>query len=410
MEEEILKRVRPTGEEEQKLMEVAEDVMSKIKIKWAMPELGGSAAKRTWLKGDNDVDIYVKFSKEKFSGKDISPILQQELKDSFRKIEVLHGSRDYFQFKHKGYTIEVIPIIDIAEAKRAENITDMSPFHVAWVRGHGEMSDDIRLTKAFCKANRIYGAESYIQGFSGYVLEILAVYYGGFRKLLEGATLWKDKEVIDPENHYKGRNILKVLNKSKTVSPLVLVDPVQADRNAAAGLSKKCFDKFREISAAYLKKPSTEFFKARKTTVDVLKEKAKSNKLLIFQAEPVKRKRDVAGAKMVKCLGMMKKHFVMNSFKVLDHGWEWNKKAMLWFIFADKKLPKKVKHYGPPSKSYKRMEGFRKKWKGKKMMEEKGLSYVVVDREYRVPEDFAKALIKKEFIKDKVKKIRLART
>lgn len=399
---EILKKIKPSAEEEKKLLDTANAIMSKIKV--GIPTLGGSAAKGTWLKGSNDIDIYIKFDNTK---KDISKILKKELKKNFKNIETLHGSRDYFQFKSNGYMIEVIPILDIKEVKDAENITDISPFHVTWVKKHKGVDDEIRLAKAFCKANKIYGAESYIQGFSGYVLEILTIYYGSFKKLLEGIILWKDKEVIDPENFYKGHNVLKILNKSKTVSPLILIDPVDKNRNAAAGLNKKSFEKLRDIAASYLKNPSQEFFEEKKTTMKVLKEKAKGKKLILFEVEPLKKKKDVAGAKMVKCLAMMKKHFMINGFKVLEHGWEWDKKALFWFIFDKKILPAKTKHYGPPSTSEKRMEGFKKKWKKEKILSEKGIAYVIVDREYRLPEDFSKTLLKEDFVKDKVKKVKL---
>ena len=44
----------------------------------------------------------------------------------------------------------------------------------------------IRIAKAFCHANNSYGAESYINGFSGYALELLVYYYGSFLKFIKG--------------------------------------------------------------------------------------------------------------------------------------------------------------------------------------------------------------------------------
>ena len=71
---------------------------------------------------------------------------------------------------------------------------------------------------------------------------------------------WKDKVIIDPENYYKGRNILDEMNKSKTYSPIVIIDPVQAERNAAAALSIEKFESFKAASLQFLRNPSVKFF------------------------------------------------------------------------------------------------------------------------------------------------------
>ncbi len=57
----------------------------------------------------------------------------------------MHGSRDYFQIKEKGFTFEVVPILKIKDAKEAMNITDVSPLHAAWVKKHKKFADDIAL-------------------------------------------------------------------------------------------------------------------------------------------------------------------------------------------------------------------------------------------------------------------------
>jgi len=53
------------------------------------------------------------------------------------------------------------------------------------------------------KANNIYGAESARSGFSGYVCELLIIYFKGFYNLLEYFEVAKPKVVIDIEKHYK---------------------------------------------------------------------------------------------------------------------------------------------------------------------------------------------------------------
>ena len=66
--------------------------------------------------------------------------------------------------------------------------------------------DEIKIAKAFCYANNCYGAESYVQGFSGYALELLVYYYGGFINFLRAVSKEKannkEKIVIDIEKNY----------------------------------------------------------------------------------------------------------------------------------------------------------------------------------------------------------------
>ena len=137
---------------------------------------GGSIAKGTFLKNDHDVDVFVKFDL-KYSGKDISKILGKILKPLNPKL--VHGSRDYFSVEDN-LIFEIIPVLNITKSEQAENIMDMSPLHVDWVikNSNVKLRNEIRLAKQFCKSINVYGAESYIKGFSGHVLDILVIYYG----------------------------------------------------------------------------------------------------------------------------------------------------------------------------------------------------------------------------------------
>jgi tRNA nucleotidyltransferase (CCA-adding enzyme) len=107
--------------------------------------------------------------------------------------------------------------------------------------------EEIKLAKAFCSANGTYGAESYINGFSGYALELLVYYYGSFEKFLKEAVKdRKDKLIIDIEKKYKNsKEILLQLNGSKLLSPIIVIDPTCKERNVLAALSYETYDKFK---------------------------------------------------------------------------------------------------------------------------------------------------------------------
>ena len=197
----VLRDIKPSEEVPaaiQKQLEAINKALSKKDIK-ATAVVGGSLAKGTHLKGDHDVDVFVKFGL-KHKSHNLSDLLFDAIKSM--KPERIHGSRDYFQIHKSKLTYEIVPVLDIKQAKQSQNVTDFSPWHVEWVKKNGkDLKEDIRLAKKFCKAAKVYGAESYIRGFSGHVLDILVISAGGFIPLLESALNWKPKVVVDIEDH-----------------------------------------------------------------------------------------------------------------------------------------------------------------------------------------------------------------
>ncbi len=410
---EVLAAVKPTKEEERAFFNKINSVINKINknLKNAKAVLGGSGAKGTWIKGDYDVDVFVKFDFNKFKDKDISKELLRSLKRSFKKITTVHGSRDYYQIKEDSFTFEIVPVLAIKRPSEAQNIMDMSPFHVDWVakqvRKSSRLADEIRLAKLFCKANSVYGAESYINGFSGYVLEIMMSYYGGFMDLVKAASKWKDRVIIDIQNHYKNKNILFELNKSKLVSPLVVIDPVQKERNASAALSKDKFDKFIDACKRFISNPSRSSFEKKNYDINYLKNKYKNKKIMIITAKSVVGREDVVGTKLFKVYEYIINNLNKNEFKIIETDWNFDRKssAVMYFVFDPKPLPLVVELEGPPLKVEKHVEAFKKRHK--KTFTKAERIFAKERREFTVPEDLIKHLLKDPYIKEKAKEIKL---
>src|SRR3989344_622511 len=179
----IINKISPSKKEREIVNKTINDFLKKIKprLRECSLFIGGSMGKDSWLSGDHDVDIFVKFPKSYYK-KDISKILQERLKKI--KYNIVHGSRDYLQVKNGSYLFEIIPVMDIKKHEDALNITDVSPLHVTWVKKNNKNPDEVRLTKAFLKANNLYGAESYKKAFSGYVVELLTIYYNEFNEFI----------------------------------------------------------------------------------------------------------------------------------------------------------------------------------------------------------------------------------
>jgi tRNA nucleotidyltransferase (CCA-adding enzyme) len=406
----VIKEVTPNKDYENDILNKTDDIIKKLNknIKDVKVILGGSGAKGTWLK-TFDVDIFVKFNYNKYKDKSdkLSEILVKSLKKLYPKVIRLHGSRDYFQIKQSKFTFEIIPILDIKKAEQAKNITDVSPLHSKFVLQHKKLGDEIRLTKQFCKANGVYGAESYIRGFSGYICEILTINYGSFLNLIKNAAKWKDKALIDVKKFYKGKDIFLEINKSKLVSPLIVIDPVQKDRNAAAALSNEKFELFRTKAKQFIKKPSKTFFTVKEFNIDNIKSKFKNKNLILLEIEPLKRKEDVSGAKLLKAFEFFTKGLDKKEFKTVNSNWNWDKKtnAYFYFVFERTLLSATKELSGPPVKLKFHAEKFRKKYKKTRV---KGKILVaIVKRDFRKPEELVRILVKDEYIKDKVKSIKI---
>lgn len=401
---EIVKHLKPDDEIFLKVDEFLKKINKEIKKKKvkAVAIAGGSVAKATFIKGDHDIDIFVKFNYKEYLEKDISKILGNVLK-SF-KAELVHGSRDYFHIKNN-LKFEVVPVLDVSRPEKAVNVTDMSPLHITWVRKYPKFTDDIRLAKQFCKAQEIYGAESYIKGFSGHVLDILVIYYKGFINLLKASNKWKRYGVIDFYNFHKGK-ALKQLNKSK-ISPLIVIDPILPERNAAAALSQEKIDILKKNAKEFLRKPSKKFFIRKRITIKELKERTnkKQKKLILVKIIPLKGKEDIIGGKLLKSFTYLKKQIILNEFSLIESRWEWNKEALFYFILKNEVLSKQVERTGPPLKSKKNVQRFKKKHK--KTFIKKKRIYTNIKRAYRKVDNLINDLIKDNYIKERVKKIKI---
>jgi len=357
-------------------------------------KLGGSLAKGTNLKDNHDVDIFVLFEKKV----DVD-VLEKILPFPAERV---HGSRDYFQFEYKNIQIEVVPVKKISKASQAENVTDVSPLHVDWIKSRLQpgMTDEIRLTKQFLKAQHVYGAESYISGFSGHVVDILMVCYGNFLNLLEDAQHWTDRVIIDVENHLK--NPLQELNKSKIYSPLIVVDPIQLNRNAAAALNKEKFELFKKSAKQFLAKPTKQAFIVKQPSLLKLKKEWPKHKIVVLNITPLLGKRDVVGAKLLKAFTVIARTVKHYDFPLVYATWTFNK---FFFVIEKKKLSSTVIHQGPPLSAKSSVVAFKKKHKNTKVKNNRIIA--ILPRKHKTVEKLIKELITDDLIKQKVKRIKL---
>ncbi|MBI2448797.1 nucleotidyltransferase domain-containing protein [Candidatus Pacearchaeota archaeon] len=313
----MLKKILPDQElepaETEKITEEAKKISGLIEKSFKKSKIdadlffGGSFAKGTMMRKEmQDIDLFARFANN-YNEKELSVILEKAIKDTKLKYIKIHGSRDYFRVSGRNFNLEIIPVYKIASPSEARNVTDLSFFHVEYVRKklgkNPGLVREILLAKSFCYAQNFYGAESYINGFSGYALELLIIYYKSFMNFIKKIDSSQDKIFIDIEKNYKNKEeIMMHLNPSRLQSPIILIDPTFKERNALAALSERTFLRFKDACTRFLKKPSSEFFVRKEFDKNEFVKKAKTKRaeFVSLSYSTDRQEGDIAGTKLNK--------------------------------------------------------------------------------------------------------------
>ena len=368
---EVLEKINPSEEDlkfiKKTLEEFKEKIERRIKEKKIDADVfvGGSFAKGTLIKKkDYDIDIFIRFD-IKYRNENLSSITKNLLKNL--DYSVIHGSRDYFRISiRKDIFFEVVPVLEIKNPKEAQNITDLSYFHVKYIKQKisDKISDDIKLAKVFCHANNSYGAESYINGFSGYALELLIHYYKSFSRFIETVARMKSREIIDIDKLHKDKRMVMLdINSAKLKSPIILIDPTYRQRNALAALSEETFLKFQKVCKDFLKNPSEKFFETKRIDFEKIEKDAKKKKyeFVSLMIKTNRQEGDIAGSKLLK----FHRHFSweMNRFfEIKNSGFEYDDKKSAKSFFAVKSR-KEILIRGPEKENLDNVMSFKKEHK-----------------------------------------------
>ena len=260
LEEEVLKRIRPTREQLLLLGKLYAGIKNRLETCLSsrgfkvIVEAEGSYAKGTLLSDKWEIDIFAIFPEASVDWIN---------RESLQHIKTCLGSSYPFYMKYAQHPYLTVSLMgmeaDIVPVTGNPRMgVERTPLHTRWVlsRFDDRLRDEARLLKSFLKGLGIYGAETRTRGFSGYAAELLVYAYGGFRSVLEAARGWRPGTIIDPEGGNRGEN----LRRKYRDSVIIIVDPVDPERNAAASVSMKSLAVFVAASKLYLKRPSPYFF------------------------------------------------------------------------------------------------------------------------------------------------------
>lgn len=306
--------------------------------------VGGSFSRSTWLPKSHDADLFVRF----FDEDDLEQFLRV-IDSVFPKAVRIKGSRDYFRINYKGFELEFIPVLKIKSAFSAKNSMDASFFHIDFVKSKlvGNMSLEVRFLKAFCKALGVYGAESFVSGFSGYVLELLVIHFRSFRKVLEGISKLEPRVFIDIKKYYDSKSKIVMALGVKVESPLVIVDPVNPLRNASRSVSVDSFSRLVLGARLFLSKPDLSFFRIPVVTKASLLRLAKlRGHSIYFKKFNPSLRRDAFFSKLLRELKKVSKVLESLDFIVFDYGFL--ESGLVYFEIVNPVLPLSKRVFGPP--------------------------------------------------------------
>jgi len=254
-ESNVLDKIKPTAEEIESVDNTAKalkkEVEDYVKEQGIDVEIRfvGSYAKGTYL-SDPDIDLFILFP-ETVSKKELETVGLSVGEAIIKGGEKMYSEHPYTRGVYGGVDVDLVPSFAIQTTDKLRSAVDRTPFHTEYIldRLKDQQKDEVRLLKKFMKGIGVYGAEPYTRGFSGYLCELLVLYYGSFRGVLEGANGWKEGTIITIDK--KGPPIL---------GPLVVYDPVDLKRNVASAVHLDTMALFIVASKAYLSSPSEKFF------------------------------------------------------------------------------------------------------------------------------------------------------
>jgi tRNA nucleotidyltransferase (CCA-adding enzyme) len=305
--------------------------------------MGGSFAKGTWLENDTDIDFFVMIEptveRKEFEelGKSIGYHALRKYKPYLR-----YSEHPYVEGKVDGTRVNIVPCYRV-EKNKWKSAADRSPFHTDFMQDklNENLKSQVRVLKKFLKAVGIYGSQIAVSGFSGYVTEVLILKYGSFEDVLKIFSVLKPNQIIslDPPDE----NVIQ-----KFTSPIIIIDPIDSNRNLGAAISADCVAKFVLASRQFLKNPSTEFMKKYGKSKPKIIKQIESN-LLIIEFKIHKRSPDILWGQLKRKLTSISKMLSNSRFEIIKKYCytDEEKRAVFIFMFQFASLPKITVNRGP---------------------------------------------------------------
>jgi tRNA nucleotidyltransferase (CCA-adding enzyme) len=316
-------------------------------------KLVGSTARGTWLAGDRDIDIFVRFppdlGREELEryGLQVGHAVLPDGHEEFAEHPYVKGEID-------GFDVDCVPCYAVEDPAEIRSAVDRTPFHTAYLEGRVEpVADDVRVTKAFLSGIGAYGSDLRTKGFSGFLTELLIVSYGSFRTFIETAAEWEPPIRFDPEDH----------GEKSFDDPLVVIDPTDPNRNVAAVCSPRNVARVIHYARELLADPAIAYFESETpdplSAADVRSRVEKRDTAPIaVRFKPPDIVDDQLYPQLEKSLEGVEGALERGGFAPLRSACFADGDAVLLVECAVSKLPRVVRHEGPPVGVKSHAEGF----------------------------------------------------
>jgi len=308
-------------------------------------ELGGSYAKGTWLPEKADIDIFIKFNK-KTPEKDFRDIGTKIGFESLKKYKpyTRHAEHPFVEAIVDGTRVNIVPCYDVNKGEW-QSATDRSIYHTKFMsqKLSNSLKEEVRILKKFFLHIDVYGAEIAKEGFSGYVSEVLISYFGSFEKTIKKISELKKGQIVGKTS-------------KKFDSPIVIIDPVDNNRNLGTAISMDNLGRFVLASRAFLKKPSKKFFN-KPVSKRIMKN---SDKIVVVQFKFKNRSDDIIWGQIKRASNALKTQLELGGFTVLRNSAVKDEKenAALIFLLHTKKIESSLVRSGPEISSKEHSEKF----------------------------------------------------
>ncbi len=349
---EILLEIKPSTKQVLKEKKIVDDILKKINQSSGSHKkaiLAGSFARGTHLKDSKDFDIFVLYppeiTNEQFIEEGLS-LGKQVFKGYFW--EKAYSQHPYIRGIIDEYKIEIVPAYDIENLKYLKSAVDRTPHHQKFVQKilKSSQKDEVRLLKHFLKKIDGYGSDAQYEGFAGYLCELLVIYYKDFLGVLEAVSNWRFpvKLAVVGEQH-------KYLDDFDDF--LVVVDPVDNNRNVGSAVSKTTVSKFVLAARKFLENPTTDFFRkraVRQLTYHQLVGVIESVPMVVVQIDVKDTLKDIVWSKTKSLRKKLVSFLEKNGFSILKsdiYYTENNDFAYVFFMLNTLEVSSLRKHEGP---------------------------------------------------------------
>jgi len=314
-------------------------------------EVEGSVAKDTWIAADRDIDVFIIFphGTKKEGVKELGLELAKAGAGNSWKLGF--AEHPYVEAEVEGCTADIVPSSEMHQGDSVITSVDRTPLHTRFITGKldsTEKRNEVRVLKQFMKGIEVYGAELKVGGFSGYLCELLIVNYGSFEGVLRAAAQWRERTVIDICPACSEKPAEEAFS-----AHLVIVDPVDSGRNAAAAVTVQSYSTFISAARWFLKRPSIEFFlppEERPKPLELIDSiKRKGTAIVVITTGCPNIPSDILWGEIHKSLRRVARMLEESGFTVMDTAaWSDESDRIALLIEADsKKIRKGRLHAGP---------------------------------------------------------------